>query len=71
MTALYSQEEIIREYWKGVEDGISRFAWMRDGTYYVGAEPYAITLKQALEEAFDDREADLSQNCDWRNQVSR
>ena len=42
-----------REYWKGVEDGMRRYAWWKDGTEYVGT--CGKSLKQAIREL--DKEA--------------
>jgi hypothetical protein len=42
------QQHAIREtqaYYKGVLEGLWRFAWMRDGVYYVGTT--GRTLKEA------------------------
>ncbi len=44
-----SQKNKIKEaYNKGLADGITKFAWWKDGTQYVGTT--GKTLKKALEE---------------------
>ena len=48
-------------YVKGLCDGITAYAWMKDGTYYVGTT--GRTLAQALENAKDGTyppQADMS-----------
>jgi hypothetical protein len=41
-------------YYQGLKEGIWRFAWMKDGVYYVGTT--GRTLKEALADV--DREAE-------------
>jgi hypothetical protein len=35
-----------KAYYKGLKEGVWRFAWMKDGVYYVGTT--GKTLKEAL-----------------------
>lgn len=37
-----------KEYKKGLIDGVTRYAWWKDGVQYVGT--FGKTLKQAIEE---------------------
>ena len=47
------EKALSREYWQGVEDGMRRYAWWKDGTEYVGT--CGKSLKQAIREL--DKEA--------------
>jgi hypothetical protein len=46
-------ESETRAYYQGVLDGLWRYAWMKDGTYYVG------TTGKTLREAKDDVEKEF------------
>ena len=41
-------DESTKAYYEGLKEGIWRFAWMKDGVYYVGTT--GKTLKEALAE---------------------
>lgn len=41
-------EARLRAYFRGIRDGVRRFAWWRDGVQYVGTT--GRTLRQALDE---------------------
>ena len=41
-------DELKKKYYEGLREGVWRFAWMKDGVYYVGTT--GKTLKQALKE---------------------
>lgn len=45
-------------YARGLLDGIARFAWMKDGTTYVGTTGW--TLEQAFESVLRERAYDVS-----------
>ena len=40
------EENEIKAYYDGVKEGVWKFAWMKDGTYYVGTT--GKTLKEAI-----------------------
>ena len=41
-----SQREEIHTYYDGVKEGVWKYAWMKDGVYYVGTT--GKTLKEAI-----------------------
>ena len=45
-----------QDYYDGLRDGVYRFAWMKDGTYYVGT--CGTTLKKAYEQIDKEFQAD-------------
>jgi hypothetical protein len=52
----YLQLAQTRAYYKGLREGVERFAWWRDGVQYVGTT--GCTLKEALD-AIDQQEKEL------------
>ena len=46
-------------YYKGVKEGLWRYAWMKDGVYYVGTT--GKTLKKALADVDAELEVELKQ----------
>jgi hypothetical protein len=52
----YLQLAQTRAYYKGLREGVDRFAWWRDGVQYVGTT--GRTLKEALD-AIDQQEKEL------------
>jgi hypothetical protein len=52
-TEVSAPAEVIDPYTLGVLDGIFLFAWMRDGTYYVGTT--GTTLRAARRRVLDER----------------
>ena len=53
-----TEKDIVREYYNGLADGVSRFAHWKDGVQYVGT--CGKTLKQALEEIKVERKRELA-----------
>lgn len=51
-------EKELRAYFTGVKDGIWKYAWMKDGVYYVG------TTGKTLKEAYADIDTELQQELD-------
>ena len=49
----------INAYYDGVHEGVWRFAYMRDGVYYVGTT--GKTLKEAEAEIETERQRDLAE----------
>jgi len=49
----------INAYYDGLREGVWRFAYMKDGVYYVGTT--GKTLKEAQAEIEADRKRDLSE----------
>jgi hypothetical protein len=45
-----------KEYYDGVLEGLFRYAWMKDGVYYVGS--CGSTLKEAQSDVENERAAD-------------
>lgn len=51
-------EQQLRAYFTGVKDGIWKYAWMKDGVYYVG------TTGKTLKEAYAEIDAELMKELD-------
>ena len=45
-----------KEYYDGIREGLYRYAWMKDGVYYVGS--CGSTLKEAYTDVENERAAD-------------
>jgi hypothetical protein len=56
----YLQMTQTRAYYKGLREGVERFAWWKDGTQYVGTT--GRTLKQALQD-IDQQETKILAQC--------
>jgi len=46
-----------KSYFQGLREGVRRFAWMKDGVYYVGTTGQ--TLKEALAEIDEEEQRSL------------
>lgn len=62
----YLQIAQTRAYYKGLRDGVEKFAWWKDGTQYVGTT--GSTLKDVLHD-IDSFEADDLARCNRLKQV--
>jgi hypothetical protein len=56
-----SEREAFNCYYDGLEAGVERFAWWKDGVQYVGTT--GKTLEQAYKEIEEDRQLALK-NCE-------
>ena len=50
-----------KEYYDGVLEGLFRYAWMKDGVYYVGS--CGSTLKEAQADVENERAADIAESA--------
>ena len=57
-----TEQDAIYTYFDGVKEGVWRFAWMKDGVYYVGTT--GTTLKDALESIDKEKE-------EWMKSINR
>ncbi len=55
-----SEKELINAYYDGLREGVYMYAYMKDGTYYVGTT--GKTLKQAYAEIEEERNLALSRS---------
>ena len=61
-TGGFDSPEALNAYYDGVADGLRCFAWMRDGTSYVGTT--GTTLAEALDAVDTARRTALDQDTD-------